>query len=167
MTAMKQRGLTLIEVMIVVAIGAVLLSLALPSFTGHLQRHRLKAAAQSLAADLAEARFEAARRGQTLHLVYATGADWCWAIATRADCSCHVAQQCRLKTMRAGDARGVVLTEAAASSFEPATGTPGAEQRHALLQTSSTADRLRVDVTPLGRARICAPDGAMGQIPAC
>jgi len=163
---MKQRGLTLIEAMIVLAIGAVLLSLALPSFTTHLQRQRLKGAAQSLAADLSEARFEAARRGQTLHLVYAPGANWCWAITTRADCSCHVAQSCRLKTMRAADARGVVLTDAATASFEPATGTPGAE-RSAMLQTTSTADRLRVDVTPLGRARVCSPDGPMGQIAAC
>lgn len=161
-----ERGLTLIELMIAISISAILLSLAVPSFSAYLQRQRLKAAAQMLAVDLAEARYESARRGQPLHVVFSPGADWCYAIATSAGCDCRVQQSCRLKSVRAADARGVLLAEAQATSFDPAGALQGTAAA-ALLQTAGSGERLRVEVSPLGRARVCAPDGAMGQIPGC
>lgn len=162
----QARGLTLIELMIAIAILAVLVSLAVPSFSTYLQRQRLKTTAQILSVDLAEARFEAARRGQTLHLVYQAGAEWCYAIATTPGCDCHVAQACRLKGARAADARGVLLTEATNATFDPTGATVGPPSS-AMLQTAGSGDRLRVDLSPLGRARICGPDGALGQVPGC
>jgi type IV fimbrial biogenesis protein FimT len=158
------RGLTLIELMIAIAVVAVLMSLAVPSFGSALQRQRLKGAAQVLATDLAEARFESARRGQPLHVVFKTGADWCYTMAADASCDCRVAQACRLRTARAEDARGVHLVEAPTASFDPAGGASAASA--AVLQTAN-GERLRVELSPLGRARICAPEGAMGAIPVC
>lgn len=166
MAVSKHRGLTLIELMIGLAILATLLSLAVPSFSSTLQRQRLKSAANILATDLAETRFEAARRSQPLHLVYAPGPDWCYAIATTPDCDCRVAQSCRLKSVRASDARGVLLVEAHNASFNPATGTTLAPSS-ALLQSAGSGERLRVDLNGLGRARICGPDSPVGTIQAC
>lgn len=160
------RGLTLIELMIALAISVVLMSLAVPSMQSLLQRQRLKTAAHNLATDLAEARFEAARRGQTMHVVYATGADWCYALATTSGCDCRVAQSCRLKSVQAGDARGVQLVEAQPMAFDP-TGGASLGERAALLQASGRSERLSVVLSALGRARVCAPDGALAQIPGC
>lgn len=162
----RQRGLTLIELMIALAISVVLMSLAMPSLQSLLQRQRLKTTAHNLATDLAEARFEAARRGQTLHVVFATGPEWCYALATTSDCDCRVAQSCRLKSVRSSDARGVQLVEAQPMAFDPASGARIGEGA-ALFQASGRSERLRVVLSALGRARVCAPDGAMAQIPGC
>ncbi|MBZ8144074.1 pilus assembly protein FimT, partial [Rubrivivax gelatinosus] len=85
------RGLTLLETMIALALLALLASLAAPSFGGAVERARLRYAAETLAADIADARLEAARRGQALHLDVHAGADWCWAIASQPGCGCAVA----------------------------------------------------------------------------
>lgn len=56
-------GLTLVEMMVVVAILAILLSIALPNLTEMLARTRLDSAADELVADINFARSEAAARG--------------------------------------------------------------------------------------------------------
>jgi type IV fimbrial biogenesis protein FimT len=68
----RYAGLTLIELCAVLAVLALLSALALPSLGHRLDRQRLHAAAETLAADLADARFEAARRGQPLHCLLYT-----------------------------------------------------------------------------------------------
>jgi type IV fimbrial biogenesis protein FimT len=163
------RGLTLLEIVIALAIIAVLASLALPSMGSGAARQRLKAAAEGLAHDLAEARYESARRGAPVHLSVRTGADWCWATVSASGCDCHASLPCRLRPARAADHPGVRLVAAEPVSFLPS-------GDHSLAATSSTlvarlesarGERLQVDLTRLGRARICAPGGAVPGYPAC
>jgi type IV fimbrial biogenesis protein FimT len=158
------RGLTLIELVISLAVLAVLASLAVPSFAQQLHRQRLKAAAENLATDLAEARFEAARRGLPLHVSFVPGAAWCYAVATAPGCDCTTAQQCQLKTVRASDLPGVQLITSQDGSFDPAGGAITATS--ALLGTRQ-GERLRIALSPLGRARVCAPDDSVGGYPRC
>lgn len=51
-----QRGFTIIELMVTVAVAAILLALAIPSFTGFMARARLEGVANELVADLVYAR---------------------------------------------------------------------------------------------------------------
>jgi type IV fimbrial biogenesis protein FimT len=159
------RGVTLIELMIALAIAVVLLSLALPSMLAGLQRQRLKGAAENLAADLNEARFEAARRGVNVHFGFTPGAEWCYAATTSPGCDCRTRQPCQIKAVRANDHRHVGLVDAQGTMFTPDSGarTDGGS---ALLQVP-TGDRLRVELSGMGRARICAPEGGMPGYPAC
>jgi type IV fimbrial biogenesis protein FimT len=165
-TRRPQRGLTLIELMIGLGISAVLMSLAVPSFQSYLQRNRLKAAAQGLELDLKDARYETARRGQPLHLSFRPGADWCYAITTRADCDCQVQQACRLKAVRAGDLRGVQLADTTDVRFDPASGNPDAGGVKAVWQVAG-GEKLRVSVSMLGRPAVCALSGTLPPIPGC
>ena len=71
-------GLTLLELAIAIAVMAILGSLALPPFAARLSRERLSRAAETLSADISEARFQAARKGHALHLRSQAGGDWCW-----------------------------------------------------------------------------------------
>ena len=73
------RGFTLIEAMIVLAVVALLLALAVPSFREFVIRNRLDGASQEFLTSLQLARSEATRRGAqvTLRLAGAAGSkDW-------------------------------------------------------------------------------------------
>ena len=165
----RQRGLTLIELMVALGIVAVLASLAVPSYGHMVAWQRLKAAAENMAVDLAELRFQAAQRGVALHLQVTPGADWCYSMAVASGCDCRVPQQCQMKTVRAKDHPGVLLLEGQSFLFEPQAGlsnTFGASANGALLQ-SADGRQLRVAVSPLGRPRVCAPGAALPGYAAC
>jgi type IV fimbrial biogenesis protein FimT len=159
----RGRGLTLLEMMVALAIVALLTTLALPSFASIMSRHRLKAAAEQLSMDLAELRLLAAQRGQPLHLNLNSGAQWCYALAVAAGCDCRVPQGCQLKTVRAQDHPGVTLLPGQDLRIDPQPGHGGGS---ALLQGSDGA-RLRVSVSPLGRPKVCAPEVAVPGFAAC
>lgn len=163
MTTLQRRGLTLLELMIGLAVLAVVASLALPSFAGMAGRGKLKAVAETLAADLAEARFEAARRGLPLHVEFSPGADWCWSVATTTGCACGERQACQLKAVHGHDHAGIELLQSGNTRLD-ATGLAVATQS---LFQSARGERLRVDVSATGRASICAPAGKLAGYPDC
>jgi type IV fimbrial biogenesis protein FimT len=161
------RGFTLAELMVTIALLAVIAGLAVPSFASALARHRLLGAAEELALDLAEARHDAAQRGTTLHLHFEPGAHWCYAVATAPGCGCHDPAPCQLKRVSSADHPGVDLVEAGDATLSPeAVPAGGPATGHALLQ-GADGRRLRIALTPLGRARICAPAGAVRAYPGC
>ncbi len=74
-----QRGVTLIEVMMVLTIAAILLAAGIPFFREFVARNRLDSAAQDLLTSLQFARSEATRRGGQVTLLLsgtADSADW-------------------------------------------------------------------------------------------
>lgn len=68
-------GFTLIEVLVVMAISAILLAVGVPMFTGAIASMRASDSANSLVASLELARTEAIRRGTTVSLCRVTNAD--------------------------------------------------------------------------------------------
>ena len=166
------RGLTLLELAMVMAVLVVLASLAVPGMTAHLRAERLHTAAQLLAADIADARHEAARRGQTLHIESHAAAGgtaaWCWSVATTPTCPCGTvedatAQTCRLKTVPASDHPGVWLLQS-----EPVHLQPDGQASPVLAAVFAAGERqLQVQVSRFGRARVCDPAGRSHRVPKC
>jgi prepilin-type N-terminal cleavage/methylation domain len=76
------HGFTLVELLVTVAVLAVVLALAVPSFQGVINRNRVTTAANELASALQLARVEAVRRNRAVVLCPSTdgtscaGADW-------------------------------------------------------------------------------------------
>jgi type IV fimbrial biogenesis protein FimT len=163
MGAHRHRGLTLLEMMVALAILAVLATLAVPSMGSQLDRHRLVGAAEALAIDLAEARFEAARRGQPLHVQTQADGASCWAVATAPGCDCSVLQSCQLKRVGPDEHRGVQVTAGGSVRFA----VDGRPDRALGTELRSRAGRLRVELGLAGRARVCDPEGRFERIPRC
>lgn len=160
----RDAGLTLLELAITLAVLVVLGALALPNLGARLEHQRLQGAAEALAADISEARFEAARRGVALHLLASPGPAWCWAITTAPGCDCSQAQICQLHTVHATDHARVRLLGARSLQMEPGGAVAGD------LSTtfeSPRGERLRVEVSQLGRPRICSEAGTWPKIGKC
>ena len=76
-----QRGFTLIELMVVVAVLAIIATLAAPSFRDFILMQRLKSINAQLVTDLQYARSEAATRGRLLRLNFTATSDMtCYAL---------------------------------------------------------------------------------------
>lgn len=69
-----QRGVTLTEVMIAVAIAGILLTMGLPAFQTWVQNAQLRGAAESLASGFRAARAEALQRNTTVQFVFTADA---------------------------------------------------------------------------------------------
>ena len=108
-----QRGLTLIEICLVLAIVSILVGTAVPSFKDNLIKRSVEGIAGELAIDLRYVRSEAVARNEGVRVSFYDGsAGQCYAIHTgnRNDCQCNApgAAQCT---------NGAVLLK---SVFQPA-----------------------------------------------
>lgn len=114
--ARGDKGFTLIELMITLAVAAVLLSLAAPSFRQFLINTQLEGGVSKLVGSINLARTAAVTRNQTVSMVR-SGADWAegWCVAegTPADCSGTV-----LRRMEGMDGAIGLSTTTAFSSIE-------------------------------------------------
>src|SRR5262245_16509306 len=86
----QQRGITIIEIMVTLAIAAVLIGLAVPAFNGFVAQRTLTAQVNDFLVSVQYARSEAGRRGATVSVqaVNAGGAanewgpGWCVVVGT-------------------------------------------------------------------------------------
>ncbi len=84
-TPRRGHGFTLLELMVVMALSALVLGLAVPALDGFVARQRLRAASYDLVTDLTLARSESLKRASAVTLApTGTEADWRggWTLAT-------------------------------------------------------------------------------------
>lgn len=90
----RTRGFTLLELLITIAVAAILLAIAVPSYQGVVQRNSLTANVNDLVGDLNYARSEAVTRGQDVYICSSSdqsscnaGDDWSkgWVIYAATD----------------------------------------------------------------------------------
>lgn len=77
-----QRGVTLVELLVGLAIATILLAMATPSFSVFLQNSRIRTAADAIQNGLSLARAEAVRRNTAVEFVRGTGSAWTVRCAT-------------------------------------------------------------------------------------
>ena len=162
-----QRGLTLIESAVTVAVAAILLCAAAPDLAGLLERQRLAGLATQLASDVQWLRSEAAARNETLRLsFYENTSGSCYVMHTgaRNQCRCEAesdtplceADAVAFKTVAlSSSSRLRVQANVSSMVFDPlhATATPAGT-----LKVSATSGRaISHVVNVLGRVRTCSP----------
>ena len=171
-----QRGLTLIEICIVLAIVSILVGTALPSFDNLIKNRRLEGQAAELALDLRYVRSEAVARNEGVRVSFHTSAAGsCTLIHTggATDCACDSqgVANCTngasaLKTLfhRAGGGMSI-QSNVASMRFDPNNGTvsPAATVR----VSSDDGRTIHHVVNILGRVRSCSPGGIVRGMPAC
>lgn len=72
MSKARARGFTVIELMVTLAVAAIVISMAVPSFQSVVNGNKLAAGANELMASLQAARMEAIRRGQRAGVCFST-----------------------------------------------------------------------------------------------
>jgi type IV fimbrial biogenesis protein FimT len=182
------RGFTLIELMVTIAVLAILMMLAAPSFADFFQRYRLRGAADEVASLLVTARTEAMTRNRDVAVVFkGTDAAWCVgavaaaepatlgdAVGAAPDCDC--AGGCmiggRVTEAHGSNYSGVARVATPASFvFDRLTGAvkPLSAAGRTSFKSPNQKYTLAVDVSPLGRGQLCVPGGepAMSGFPTC
>ena len=172
----RSTGWTLIELMVCLALAALLLGNALPSLDGLVQRRRLDGLSAQLISDLQFLRSSAVARNTQLRLrLQTTSGGSCYLIHTGAKnaCGCNVAgsPQCqsgtellRLVFVPTGSRLQLqgnidsILVDPRQGTISP---TGNIELR------GDNVASLRHVVSGLGRVRLCAPDGGWGGVPTC
>ena len=183
----SQTGFSLVELMVVVAVAALLLGMALPSFADMIDRARLKTAAGDAVALVVDARGFSVQRNRNVVVSFA-GTTPAWGIGAKrqadpatlgdallaaAPCDCGSAPS--LCTVGLAAAPAMVLnsssytgvttdTNSASLTFDSRLGT--VKNLTSTLTTSgatftspSGKYQLTLFVAPLGQARLCVPAG--------
>ena len=175
-TARTQRGVTLIEACIVVAVSAVLVGVAAPGMRDLVDARRLDGAATQLATDIQFLRTEAIARNQPLRLsLHASPAGSCYVLhsgaADQCTCSTPGPAQCsgdarEIKTVTVATADRVSLQANVTSVlFDPLHGTSSPTGTLRLLGTRSRAVHHVINI--MGRVRSCSPDATVPGYRAC
>ncbi|MGZ4959180.1 MAG: GspH/FimT family protein [Methylomonas sp.] len=162
-----QRGITLVELLVVLAVIAILAAIAVPSFTGMMQRQRIEGAAEGLVAALQNAKAEAIKTNNSAGVVFMPNtvntdlATWCYGIqlgAVACDCTASPNNCAAGSVVASTDFRGIVANFNSSNdrTFSPLRGTMSGG---ATVTFSAGNDSLGVSTNTFGRVRICRPAG--------
>ena len=161
MTAL-QRGVTLLEVIIVVTILGILAGLAVPSYQDMIERNRLKEVIDGFKSDMQFARTMAIKRSSNVVVSRSTGnlGAWCYGLNYANSCTCTTAGSCGIKTVTGNQFSTTInmATDDTNSTFDFRRGTVGAT--NTTFSTNRYTARLVFSNT--GRVRICTPSGTTG-----
>jgi len=174
----NHQGFTLIELMVTLAVLAILLAAAVPSFADLFDKYRLRAAADAVTSLISNARAAAVKSDLDVNIAM-TGSGTAWCIGANAAtapsggdpaaaasaCDCSDAAQCLVDGQRAVVAMGAypevrVGTLPAALIFDSKLGaiTPLGARSVTLTSPRGKYD-LTVALNALGQARLCVPAG--------
>jgi type IV fimbrial biogenesis protein FimT len=165
MKKLKFSGFTALELMIVIAIIAILAALAVPSFRTALDKQRISRAAEAVLADLRWARAEAIKRNRPVRVTFTTGGSWSYTINIVP--ALAVSDDILPKTVNGSDFPATTLSSAnfagdvAYTTFDP---TRGIALNDGTVTLTSPNFSAGVTVSPLGRVHVC---GSMGGYEAC
>lgn len=145
----REGGFTLIELMIGLAVMAILASMSVPAMSGIFNRMRLTGVANELAADLQYARTEAVRRRA--------------GVVLQSTSDGYRISSGTLELKAVTFASGLTFAESATVDFDQlrATSTP------ATLDLRNIAGTMRVRINTVGRVSLCAPNGTLPGYTAC
>ena len=169
---MRIKGFTLVEMMVVVAILAIVATVALPDFSAWIANQRLNAKAESLAAGLNVARTEALKRSASVSVAFTSsngmldgGWNVCPADKAAADGTCAAGD---LIDSRKGEnttdpvdisPAGAFMVTFTSLGTAAAKDVAGDDRISALdIKSEKTSEIRRVEISTGGRINVCKPN---------
>ena len=173
-----RSGFTLIEMMVVIALVAIILSLAVPSFRELIARNKLEGVAGEFATDLQYARSEAVARNALVGVVTGVSGT-CYTIYQAANpaagsCNCANTPACtggptELKKVSFAGTGVSSGSSVIGFEFEPVRGSlsAGSVDTQATLNSAVGGASLRAEVLTVGRVKTCSPAGTFKGYASC
>ena len=183
-----ELGFTLIELMVTLAVMAVVLAAAAPSFAEFFDKYRLRGAADAVVSMVSNARAESVKSDQDVNVAF-TGSGAAWCVGANAAgtptggnragaataCDCTVTTECQVSGQRMAvepeafpDVKIGALPAAMIFDSKLGTVTPLGSRTVTLTSPKGKYD-IQVQVNALGQARSCVPAAkpVIAGIPAC
>ncbi|HWT15122.1 MAG TPA: GspH/FimT family pseudopilin [Patescibacteria group bacterium] len=167
----NQSGVTVIELMVVIAIVGIAAAIAVPGFADYFEKSRLRGAVDTVSALVASARAEAVRQDRQVIVAFGGSASaWCVGanvaaapanvgdrIPAAVACDCTAPATCSVGAVSSASYNGVTVTTVAPSvTFNPKLGTTVALANQDIgFRSSSNRFQLDTRITPLGHVRSC------------
>lgn len=165
-SAQAIRGFTLIELMIVVAIIAIIAAMAVPAFNGLVAKNKVKAAAEDIYGLVLQGKSEAPIRDLDISVNTKPAATpWCVGISLASSCDCTNTTSCVLpvgatdvvQVVNGDEHPDVTLSAPSAEAGVTFSKIRGTASVYAITVTSGVWE-LSVDVSADGRVRLCNPN---------
>ena len=160
----KQNGFTLFEMMVAIAVMAIITTTVVPEFNSMRERHKIRGAAETIASDLQLARSEAIKTNQDVSLSFNGNGttQWCYGINDTNGCNCEVNNACQvdgttIRVASSADFSNINLTTnftAQTTTFDPDRGTTNSGT------TTLTANgkTVKIFISAIGRISFCSTD---------
>lgn len=191
-SAQQHRGLTLVEMMVVVVVMGIIVSVAAPSFGDMLARYRVRGVAAELASSIELARSESLARGNVITFFGGNALMTCYSVVETNGESCDCTKpigtgRCTGPTEASTEILTVQVMKSTTVTFEPQlaegqawTVTTGKKSFKFVRPTyrtdpmlsgidisSSRSGKLRLVFLPLGRTFTCSPDSSISGAAPC
>lgn len=169
----KLMGFTLVELLVTIAVIAIIASVSAPSFLSMRDQARTRAAAEAVFAQVQYARTESIKQSRDLWVTAAPGVNWCIGISNAAGCDCNTAGSCQFgpagnlmeHNIRSVDFSGITLDATATEiQFDSRRGIVNGTG-NTLTVSGAGGYEVKIITSKLGRVRMCGDVG--GGIPSC
>jgi prepilin-type N-terminal cleavage/methylation domain-containing protein len=151
------RGFTLVEVVATLVVLAILLAAAVPSYTSHLARQKLRHVAELLEMDLRRARELSVTENRNIVVSFHSGPQWCWGLSRDLPCDCATgAPRCELGGVSGHEHKATLLQSGKSVVFQAGMGRALDWTRIGI--SNDRNQQLHIDLNPLGRPAICGTD---------
>lgn len=172
MYARHAKGVTLIELMVVIAVVAILAAAAMPAYRNLLDRYRIGKAAEDVVSVISNARAGSVKVHRRVNVSFTTSGDWCVGANSALEptggaragaataCDCASANTCvvdgEVLAIPVGKHPGVSMTAASGSlEFDGIVGaTTGLATRTVTLRSPLGKYDASIAITPLGQANL-------------
>lgn len=168
----QNRGFSLVELMVVIAVLGIIAAVAFPSFNAMRDRQRLRAAAEAIYAHLQFVRSESIKQDRDLFVAVATGSNWCLGIANATGCNCATAGSCQFGPTGNLAERNLIGSDFKDISLDSATTNIQFLSRRgaifpdgAITVTGVSNASVQVQYNTRGRIRLCSDN--VGGYPSC
>lgn len=172
------QGVTLIELMVIIALIAISLTIATPSFSGFFAKQKLRGLGGELLFFTKLAKAEAAKKSSETYIIFkkSSTTSWCLGLSEDLDtCDCTSANSCKVDDIE----RVISSTDYKDISFNSSTFTDNkitispykGRSNGGTATFSITADGVTKDLSLvrsiMGRDKVCSPNDNSLRYPAC